>query len=438
MTTIQKRRHHLLSIIVIGVLVTSLCSIQNAVRLTHHSNGDDSNEHHVMMDWWDTHAFSGRDLAASITHNSHNHTLSQQHHIHPWSVRQQSHPANPTPCQQRIWFKNRTLVHESCFPLPTLHVCRTPFGLGPEGIEGASLLQNIRPKMPSNRKRNPRILCLVYTSHDNHHALVQTIVHTWGKRCDGFLAMSNVNDTSIGALHLHHEGPESYNNMWQKTRSILKYAHDHYLQDFDFFHVCGDDVYLIIENMKDYLASDEVMHLGKPHGMSETPTSFQQLKPLFLGAPMFMTETWYACAGGSGYTLNQAALKLYATQLYDKCHVHERSSMEDVFISECLWNAGVKCQGWNVQQRSTRYHGMDADDQASGALSPLGGRKLRRFHNIKIAEGPNGASPHSFAFHLKSHRFRKSPKSLRMFMMQRYEAIVYDLCPKHANFNAAA
>jgi len=432
-TSAQRQKRHFLSIIGIGVLLFSVLSIHSAVRLT---SNDDTNDANVMQRW-NFPSFSGRDLASVTISNNHtmvssSSPLPQHQHpdIHPWLVRQQSHPVSSTPCNQRLWLKNRTRVNESCFPLPTTQVCRTPLGLGPEGMEGAHLLQKIRPKELSKRKRNPRILCLIYTNHKNH-ALVKTIVHTWGKRCDGFLAMSDENDASIGALSLQHEGPESYDNMWQKTRSILKYAHDHYLQDFDFFHVCGDDVYMVMENMRDYLGSEEVMKLGKPSHDDEIPTSFSQLKPLLLGAPMYVTQDWYACAGGSGYTLNQAALKLYASEIHYKCRVHDVSSMEDLHLSECFWNVGVKCQGWNVKQRSTRYHGMDAHDQASGAVSPLGGRKLRRDHQIKIAEGLNGASLQSFAFHLKTERFRKSPKSLRLLMMQRYEAIVYDLCPNH-------
>ena len=419
---------HLLSLLAISILLTSLFSIQTGLKIARGSDFDKR-----------AHKHDRRDLASIHNNKSNSHTdLSSLHvsEIHPWLVRQQSHLANPTPCNTRLWFQNRTNVDIDCFPLTLAQVCRTPPGMGPEGLDASRLLQKIRPKYPSKPLvRNPRILCLVYTNEDNHK-LVETIVHTWGKKCDGFLAMSNVHDASIGALALDHEGPESYSNMWQKTRSILKYAHDKYLDDFDFFHICGDDTYMILENMRAYLASEEVMELGKPRNLGETPTSFSQLRPLLLGAPMWVSQTQYACAGGSGYTLNQAALKLYANEIHNKCHVHDLSSKEDVLLSECFWNVGVKCSGWNVQERSTRYHGMDAQDAAQGVASPLGGRKLRKWFKIKIAEGFNGASPQSFAFHLKSQRFRKSPKNLRLFMMQRYEAIVYDLCPNHRKENA--
>ncbi len=421
MLTLPHPRGYLLFLISISMLLTSLFSIQTGLKITHADR-----DFYKQLRKHDR-----RDLAS--IHNNNIHTALHDVEIHPWLVRQQSHSANPTPCNTRLWFKNRTNVDIDCFPLPLSQICRTPPGSGPEGMHASRLLQIIRPT-PKQLVRNPRILCLVYTN-ENNHRLVETIVHTWGKRCDGFLAMSNANDASIGALALDHEGPESYSNMWQKTRSILKYTHDKYLHDFDFFHICGDDTYMIIENMREFLASQEVMELGKPQNLVETPTSLSQLGPLLLGAPMFVDETQYACAGGSGYTLNQAALKLYANEIHNSCHVHDLSSMEDVLLSECFWNVGVKCSGWNKRERSTRYHGMDAQDRAQGVPSPLGGRKLRKWFKIKIAEGFNGASPQSFAFHLKSQRFRKSHRNLRLLMMQRYEAIVYDLCPNHRDEN---
>lgn len=449
----QRRRpqQHILSILGASVLFICLLSIHNAARLCNSDRNDDNLVPNAVEWAWSSHAVlnSGRDLAAASaaiavhTNTTTEAASSLQHQdIHPWLVRQQAHPPkNPptTTCkQQRQWHNNRTLLDESCFPLVSALACRLEPGMGPEGPDGAHLLQKIRPKYPSKRKRNPRILCLVYTNQENH-ALVETIVHTWGRKCDGFLAISDVNDASIGAIALPHDGPESYDNMWQKTRSILKYAHDHYVDDFDFFHVCGDDVYMVMQNMRDYLGSDEVIQLGKAlRDANESITTYSQLEPLFLGAPMYMTNDWYACAGGSGYTLNQAALKLYATDIHDSCLVNKQSSQEDVHISECFWKLGVKCSGWNVRQRSTRYHGMDAQDQASGARSPLGGLKLRRFHGIKLAQGITGASLQSFAFHLKSirfarrrHRNNSNSKSLRLFMMQRYDVIVNNLCPNH-------
>ena len=108
--------------------------------------------------------------------------------------------------------------------------------------------------------RTPRILCMVFT-HSGAHSRVQAIVNSWGKECDGFFAASNATDLSIGAINLLHRGPEVYGNMWQKIRSMWAYAHDNFLHDYDYFHIAGDDAYVVVDNMKAYLQGEQIKRL---------------------------------------------------------------------------------------------------------------------------------------------------------------------------------
>jgi hypothetical protein len=76
-----------------------------------------------------------------------------------------------------------------------------------------------------------KILCGIYTYRQMHARMVG-VTETWGWRCDGFLAasMATIDDPTepgFPATDLPHEGKEEYNNMWQKTRSILAYMYDH-------------------------------------------------------------------------------------------------------------------------------------------------------------------------------------------------------------------
>ena len=105
----------------------------------------------------------------------------------------------------------------------------------------------------------PRILCGIYTMAKNHDTNVKATRETWGKKCDGFVAYSTSTDDSISAIEILHEGDENYQNMWQKSRSIWKYIHAHYIDSFDYFLLGGDDMFYIIENLRDYLMSDEIV-----------------------------------------------------------------------------------------------------------------------------------------------------------------------------------
>lgn len=49
---------------------------------------------------------------------------------------------------------------------------------------------------------------------------------------------------------IKHEGPEGWDNMWQKSRAIWKYIDRHYKNDFDWFVLGGDDIFLIVENLR--------------------------------------------------------------------------------------------------------------------------------------------------------------------------------------------
>ena len=101
----------------------------------------------------------------------------------------------------------------------------------------------------------PSILCLVYTLEDAHATRIRAIRELWAGGCDGFVAFSNRSDPRIPAISLEHEGPESYDNMWQKVRSIWRFVGIHYIQDYDWFYLGGDDLFLMPNNLKAYLAA---------------------------------------------------------------------------------------------------------------------------------------------------------------------------------------
>jgi hypothetical protein len=196
--------------------------------------------------------------------------------------------------------------------------------------------------------RLPRILCMVYTYEPNHNNL-RAIVNTWGRECDGFFAASKKKDDSIGAITLTQQGTESYENMWQKVRSIWRYAYyDHYLDQYDYFYICGDDTYLVLENLRAYLAGDEIDCLlhGFLDQITMRYTAAQRWKthrprPLLIGQPQYRGKKRLVFpAGGNGYVLNWAALELYGQQ--GRPHLENLTdSREDVVMGEFLGTVGA-------------------------------------------------------------------------------------------------
>lgn len=87
-----------------------------------------------------------------------------------------------------------------------------------------------------NGEKRDKIFCLVYTI-EKFHERIPSILETWGPKCDGFMVGSTKTDPSIGAVNILHEGPEEYNNIWQKVRSMWSYIYDNYYDNYDWFHI---------------------------------------------------------------------------------------------------------------------------------------------------------------------------------------------------------
>lgn len=108
-------------------------------------------------------------------------------------------------------------------------------------------------------------------------------------------------------------------------RSIWKYIAAHYLNDFDYFLMGGDDMFYIVENLKFFLSSDEVQreaHKGKG---------------LYLGRRFFPPKSEVFNSGGAGYLLDKVALRILGENLdTPKCFPHQVGFWEDVNVANCL------------------------------------------------------------------------------------------------------
>ena len=210
-----------------------------------------------------------------------------------------------------------------------------------------------QPQLPNtiNSTPFPKIFCGIYT-YEKNHDMIKTITETWGWRCDGFLAFSTLTEPEIGAVHLPHYEKESYNNMWQKTRSIWAYLYDNYLDDYDFFHLSGDDNHFVIENMKNYYRSI----------MIEQQMNNNTDKPLYLGH-FWKKHGIIVCGGGAGYTMNRKALKIFVEEVLPKCQTKMIASYEDSLVGLCFrhhtTNPTIRCGDTSDEYGSQRMTGLE-------------------------------------------------------------------------------
>jgi hypothetical protein len=231
------------------------------------------------------------------------------------------------------------------FKLDSTYVCAFGPGQGLEEEGGFKLLTE-KVRVATNHHSTTtttnattttpkiKLLCAIY-SHSNRRDEARAVALTWGHKCDGFLVFSNESIPQLGMIELQHQGRESYFNMWQKVRSIWAYIYRHYYCDddgefFDFVHLSGDDTYVIVENLRYFLQHIQTNVAGS----GEQP-------PLHLGQWIRQKNTPYI-SGGPGYTINRAALKLFAaTGALDTCHADREESFEDRLFSHCMQSLGI-------------------------------------------------------------------------------------------------
>ncbi len=288
-------------------------------------------------------------------------------------------------------------------------------GYGEKTLNEVRFLRPVRvvPFVPPSA---PKVLCVVYT-HAGVSYRVSAITETWGWKCDGFFAASTITvrdpmQSGFGSIDLVHRGEEEYKNMWQKTRSILAYIYEHYLDEFHYYHICGDDVFMIPENLKKYLSDLET-------GLAPGIRAYR----LIIGERVG-TGNFRYIRGGAGYTLNREALRFYNEEsgLMDDCYPEERVSAEDRYISRCFQRKNI----WEFQP----IHEI-SDMALVQGLSPESLLRYTRRQRKTSVENPYTMVPEdwianeTYAWHV----MERNPATYTV-SMKRYHAHFYQTCPE--------
>jgi len=269
-----------------------------------------------------------------------------------------------------------------------------------------------KKKRKNDDKNRPKLICMVYTYQGAHDTNLRAMVDTWATYCDGFWAASNMTDESLGAMKLEFPGPESYSNMWQKVQAMWKFVNEHYIDEFDYFHICGDDTYLIPDNFRNYFMSHQIEkllngHLDEFSIVNKRVKQWKNLRPrpLLLGTPVHYQKSGYHAfaAGGSGYTLNREAVKVLNQLLVqDSLNMTGAvDSREDVIVSKYLEEEGITCSDTRDDSGAFRY----VQDNPIRDYRDSDGdiRKKRKLHpkvSVNILDGLDAYSKETVALHL--------------------------------------
>lgn len=318
-----------------------------------------------------------------------------------------------------------------------------------ESEGGHQVLQKIKrgiqksEQVLNSNAKIPKVLCMVFTvDTPSNTRNLKAIAQTWGRNCDGFIASSNVTNHALGSIHLTHEGDESYDNIWAKVISTWMYAYRNYIREFDYFYICGDDTYVVMENMYAFLMSDDVAKLQEGYrdaiynatANSSSYTHELRPRPLLFAAPM-MYKRKPVISGGTGYILNRAALHLFGRYIMDPQelqYTNVTSSMEDVFMAQFFLRHGVSVSVTNdfANGGGRRFAGS-ADNSfhytaSSDSSKPV---MLQKRYGLPLMYGADSISEQQIAFHLKDDWKRMKKFGFHVSdLMYRYHAVLYDIC----------
>lgn len=234
----------------------------------------------------------------------------------------------------------------------------------------------------------PRVLCIIYT-YEAHHGAAAVASKTWLPRCDGALVLSDRTDGEVGAVAIPHEGPEEYNNIWQKTRANWRYVYEYYRDDFDYFHFGGDDLFVLPTNLRAFLSSGPIKDRQDAG------------EPLFLGRLFKQNgnERSLFNSGGSGYIFNTLALELLYDSLDEPfCRPHLKGFFEDVMVAECFKNGPAHLLPLDTRDASgaERFHPFTPGQHLSYRRDK---NDWYTKYSFDLIEGPDYFAPDSVAFH---------------------------------------
>ncbi len=173
------------------------------------------------------------------------------------------------------------------------------------------------------------------------------VYNTWGKTVPGKVAFFAGNESAIARHSLPVvtlSGVDDSYPPQRKSLMMLKYMYDNFIDDYQWFMRCDDDVYIRTDKLEELLRgfdSSEELFIGQAgQGL---PSERGQLG---------LGPNDNFCMGGPGIIMSRSVLKKLAPHL-EYCLKNLVSSHEDVEVGRCVRkHVGVPCT-WAFEVRYT-------------------------------------------------------------------------------------
>jgi len=191
-----------------------------------------------------------------------------------------------------------------------------------------------------------RVLCWVLTKPENLQTKAVHVKNTWARRCDKVVFVSSKNDTEFPTVGINVT--EDRNHLTEKTMRAFKYIYDHHFNDADWFLKTDDDTYVIVENLRYFLSSQN------------------KDKPIYFGHHFNYKMTLDYASGGAGYVLSKEALRRFGKDGTNASICRQQGGAEDVDIGICLKKLGIIIGNSTDRFGRSRFHSLCPTEHVFG------------------------------------------------------------------------
>ncbi|XP_044262489.1 chondroitin sulfate synthase 1 isoform X2 [Tribolium madens] len=203
----------------------------------------------------------------------------------------------------------------------------------------------------------------------------RAVYDTWGRRVPGkilFFSSEGSASRHVPLVPLPHVD-DAYPPQ-RKSFHMLKYLHDHFIDDFEWFIRADDDVFVKTEQLEELLRgvdSRKAWFIGQTgRGSSE---EFGMLS---------LESDENFCMGGPGVIFSRETLKRVAPHV-EECLGRLYTTHEDVELGRCVRRfAGISCT-WSYEMQVILYHNQSGEAAFSGDLKQKEVHRAITLHPVK-------------------------------------------------------
>lgn len=223
------------------------------------------------------------------------------------------------------------------------------------------------------------------------------IHNTWGQTVPGklifFSSSTSRTNSSIPLVPLPLVD-DSYPPQ-KKSFLMLKFMHDNFIDDFEWFMRADDDVYIRTDYLENFLRS---VNSSKPQFIGQAGLgNKEEFGQLSLQAD----ENF--CMGGPGMIMSRDTLRLVIPHIR-YCLKNLYSTHEDVEVGRCVRKfVGIPCT-WSYEMQSIFYHSFTGEEVFTGRLKTKEMHRAITLHPIK--QPPYMYRMHSYFHGLHSQNLR--------------------------------